>query len=221
MQVPYTREDPSMASKSLLIDACDPNLRQKVISLATTPGYCIFIDIVGSTRMKQLGIQRWVAHIHNTFANAGLFLSTFRPLKAIGDELMYFVEESDMIALRESPLSLFDNLFKIAADRSESTPPTKIVAAYCTSVYPLTFFPYAQDYYGLDIDRTARIMGIRPALREREVAIDADFHTRLVAAYDATGNKEDFPSVRKLGGPCSQKVKGIPANLVFYRTGPL
>src|SRR5215813_6367037 len=142
-----------MPTNPLLIDAGDHDLKTKLDALAPSPGYCIFIDIVGSTAMKQKSMREWVALIHNCFANARTFISIFKPLKGIGDELMYFIEEADLETSRETPLQIYDALFQIATDTSPGFPAAKIVAAYCSSVFPMTFIAGARDYYGIDVDR--------------------------------------------------------------------
>lgn len=183
-----------MPTNPLLINPSNPNLMSMVSSLSPTPGYCIFIDIVGSTAMKQNNIQDWVALIHNSFANAIAFLNVFSPLKGIGDELMFFIEDRDLATTGETPLQIYDGLFQVATDMKPAFPPTKIVAAYCTSAYPMTFISGAQDYYGIDIDRAARLKNIKPGPYEREVVIDSEMYLRVKSHYDASGNKHQFLS---------------------------
>jgi len=141
----------------VVIDLSDPKPTQKVASLQTSPGVCVFIDIVGSTAMKQKGISQWVALIHNAFSVSTSLLNTFKPLKGIGDELMYFIEDVEMQASGETPLQLYDALFRVAGAASQSVPETKIVAAYCTSAYPMTFLAGTRD-------TTGRISTERPDL---------------------------------------------------------
>jgi class 3 adenylate cyclase len=205
-----------MPSSPLLIDAGDPLLREKLDGLPPSPGYCIFIDVVGSTAMKQKSMREWVALIHNCFANAKTFLTAFRPLKGIGDELMYFIEESDLKG--ETALTIYDGLFQIAKDTNAAFPATKIVAAYCSSVYPMTFIQGSRDYYGIDVDRAARLKSISPPPAEREVVIDSEMYSRVKAQYDWTGNKSDFECFLQLKGPTSHNAKGIPDPIRVYRT---
>ena len=209
-----------MPTPPLLISANNPNLKAEVDALVPVPGYCIFIDIVGSTLMKQRSIREWIALIHNGFANAGTFLNAFRPMKGIGDELMYYIEEADLVASGYSAMQVFDGLYQIANEPDTSYPATKIVAAYCTSVYAMTFLPGARDYYGIDIDRAARLKGgcISPSLREKEVIIDDQMHDRVRACYDNAGNQSQFASVLQLRGPTSHTAKGIPNAVSIYRT---
>ena len=207
-----------MPTDPLIIDPADPNLMNAVRSLSTTPGYCIFIDIVGSTAMKQRDIHEWVALIHNCFANSTMFLNVFRPLKSIGDELMFFIEDRDLATTGETPLQIYDGLYQVATDMSSAFPPTKIVAAYCTSVYPMTFIRGTRDYYGIDVDRAARLKSIKPRPRERELVIDSEMYLRVKSHYDASGNQHQFSSFLALKGPAEHHAKGIPQPLQVYRT---
>ena len=59
---------------SIWIDPAKPEI---IDSLRPSPGFCIFIDIVGSAKLKEHGIRKWVAFIHNCFGNARLFLDPF------------------------------------------------------------------------------------------------------------------------------------------------
>ena len=209
-----------MPTPPLLIGANNPNLKEEVDALVQAPGYCIFIDIVGSTLMKQRNIRNWIALIHNGFANAGTFFDAFRPLKGIGDELMYYIEEADLVSSGYSAMQVFDGLYQIANESDASYPATKIVAAYCTSVYAMTFIPGARDYYGIDIDRASRLKGdcISPSLREKEVIIDDQMYGRVRACYDRAGHPPQFASVLQLRGPTSHTAKGIPNAISIYRT---
>ena len=56
-----------MPTEPLLINKNDANLMSNVDKLQAVAGYCIFIDIVGSTAMKQRSIREWVVMIYNGF----------------------------------------------------------------------------------------------------------------------------------------------------------
>jgi hypothetical protein len=208
-----------MPSATLLIDPMDPLLQQKLAALPKCPGYCIFIDVVGSTALKQKGIHHWVACIHNSFSHAKTFVGVFRPLKGIGDELMYYIEEADLITSGETPLTLYDGLFQIAGSGSPSAsmPDTKIAVAYCDSVYPMTFISGTVDYYGADIDRAARLKSVTPSLTDREIVMDDGFYNRLMSSYNNTGNQFQFSSVKRITGPSILNAKGIVNPVNFFR----
>jgi class 3 adenylate cyclase len=205
-----------MPTPCLWIDPNDPNLKRSVDALPATPGYCIFIDITGSTAMKQQGIHRWISLIHNCFANAELFLHPFSPIKGIGDALMFYIEALDLLQSGYIPLQVFDGLWEIATNTDPLFPVVKIGAAKCEQVYPMTFLRGNQDYYGIDIDLTARLQSLA---REREVVIERQFYEAITANYLWTDNKEQFESYRALTGPTQEKLKGIPDVVEVFRTG--
>jgi hypothetical protein len=204
-----------MATDFLLIDSNDPKLKEKLDGLKPTPGYCIFIDIVGSTAMKLDGMYKWVALIHNCFSDAA---TIFKPLKSIGDELMFYIEDADLESSGNTVLTIFDQLIQIATNSNSAYPPTKIVAAYCTSVYPMTFLPGTRDYYGIDIDCTARMKTIEPAPMNRELVIDSRMYSKIKLQ---DSSNQFLPQIQRLIGPVEHEAKGISQSIQVYRTGTL
>jgi hypothetical protein len=207
-----------MPTEPLLIDPFEnPDLKENVSDLAPTPGYCIFIDIVGSTAMKQQGIHYWVAMIYNCFTDADSFFINFKPLKSIGDELMYFIEATDLAEKGESALFLYDSLYQIAENTKEGFPETKICAAFCSDAYPLTFLKGTKDYYGIDIDRAARLKGNEVNIKSRQVVIDAGMHERVMEAASLIANKDQFSSLTGIKEEEVFEAKGISDPIRFYR----
>jgi class 3 adenylate cyclase len=204
-----------MPTPSLWINPDDPELKRRLNSLQPTPGYCIFIDIAGSAAMKQQGIRQWITLIHNCFANARLFLDPFSPVKGIGDALMYYIELSDLGQSGYTPLQIFDGLWQIATEDDSEFPAVRIGAARCEQAYALTFLPGNQDYYGTDIDMTARLQSLA---KEREVVIERRFYEDIAADYRSIGNQEQFVSYRSLRGPRQESLKGIPSVTEVYGT---
>ena len=182
-----------MPTPSLWINPANPDWQKSLASLPPTPGCCVFIDIAGSTAMKQHGLLRWIAPIYNLFSNAGLFLDPFSPIKAIGDELLFFIEASDLQRSRYTPLQVFDGLWQISRESSLDFPDVRIGATWCDQAYSITFLRGNQDYYGIDVDLTARL---RALASERQVVIERRFYDRVAAEYQKSGNKEQFPSYR-------------------------
>ena len=167
--------------------------------------------------MKQQGIRHWIALIHNCFANVGMFLDPFSPLKGIGDALMYYIEAQDLEKSGYRPLQVFDGLWQVATDTDERFPVVKIGAAWCEQVYAITFLRGSQDYYGIDVDMTARLQALA---QERQVVIERRLFDKIKADYEFFGNKNDFDSVRLLSGPKHELLKGIPAKIEVFRTLP-
>jgi class 3 adenylate cyclase len=209
-----TETNNAMPTNCLHFNPNDRDLKPKVEALNPTPGYCIFVDITDSTKMKQNGIREWLTLIHNCFANCGMFMSPFSPLKGIGDELMYFIEDGDLKDSGYIPLQIFDGLWQVATEHDKLFPPVKVGAARCEQVYPITFLPGNRDYYGIDIDLTARLKGLA---EPKQVIIDSRFYEKIRQDYDHTGNKDQFQSVRRLKGPEEHTLKGIPNRVNVYR----
>ncbi len=65
----------------------------------------------------------------------------------------------------------------------------KIGAASCEEAYPITFFPSNRDYYGIDIDMTARLQSLATS---RDVVIDSRLRDKVVADYQRAGNASDW-----------------------------
>jgi hypothetical protein len=202
-----------MPTDCFYIDPGDQNFADRVDNLRPTPGYCIFMDITGSTEMKQAGLRKWITLIHNCFANTNLFLSPFAPLKGIGDELMFYIEDIDLQGY--NALQLYDDLWQIATETDAVIfKDVKIVAARCEQAYAITFIRGNRDYYGIDIDRTAHLKSKAAA---RQVVIDSQFHAHVMDWFKTTGNKNDFKSVLRLRGPERDNFKGIPHEVAFFR----
>lgn len=206
-----------MPTPSYWFNANNPSLKHDLENLPRVPGYCVFLDITGSTDMKQAGILHWAPRIHNCFANATSFLSPFATLKCIGDELMYYIEESDLLKSGYSPMQIFDNLWQVANEAGPEFPEVKIGAAYCTDVYSLTFFKGHQDYYGIDIDMTARLRAAATA--SRQIVINRRFHDAIRQRHTNAGNGEQFDeSFLSLKGPESITLKGVPGEVEVFRS---
>lgn len=204
-----------MPSPCLLISPSNPNLKADVQALAKTPGICIFIDITGSTQMKCGSLKEWIAKIHNCFANAATFVPPqFVPIKSIGDALMYFIEEPDLASTGYTPMQIYEGLWQMATETATEFPEVKIGAAWCEEVYPITFFDGNRDYYGIDIDLTARLQSLA---KSKEVVIDSRLRDKVLEHYSIAGNPDDFVGVRKLEGPEECSPKGIPHTVRIYR----
>lgn len=204
-----------MPSPCLLISPNNPNLKADVEALTKTPGICIFIDITGSTQMKCGSLKEWIAKIYNCFANAATLMPPeFVPIKSIGDALMYFIEEPDLLASGYTAMGVYDGLWQMATETATEFPEVKIGAAWCEEVYPITFFAGSRDYYGIDIDLTARLQS---TANSKEVVIDSRLHDKVCEHYFSAGNRDQFTSVAKLSGPENATLKGIPHQVQFYR----
>lgn len=199
---------------TLYIDPNDPDLGKKIKNLKPTYGFCIFIDIVGSTKLKDKGLSEWIRLIYNTFANINSFLfSKFQPIKSIGDALMYFISESEM--KEETPLTLYDALINIINSNEPYFKKVKIGVTYCKEAYEITFIKDNKDIYGKDIDLTARLASIA---ENQEIIMNSDFVKKVRDEYDKISSKHQFPDVPKIIGPWPQKFKGFKDKVEIFKT---
>lgn len=200
---------------SFFIDPDAPEFKTQIMNLKPTPGYCFFFDIVGSTELKYKSLSEWLLLIYNTFANIHSYLSLkFRPLKSLGDGLLFFIPESDMKG--ETPLSMFNSLCKLLNSNEPYLRHVKIGAAYCKNAYDISFIKNAPDIYGKDIDLTARLASLAGS---KEIIMNSDFveHIRAGYGYEKTGNKAQFKEVKEIVGPWPVMLKGFENYVNIYK----
>jgi len=142
-------------------------LTEVIAGLKATPGVCIFIDLINSTgdKFDQDG-NAWIRKLNNTF-NFISFINDFPNfvVKGIGDELMLYLPDVDLKKSRSfnSYFSLLSEIYAtmdtlIHHPLKEIFYECKVGIHYCTDVYNITFFDGVNDYYGTDIDMSARLM---------------------------------------------------------------
>lgn len=142
-------------------------MKEKLQSLPKCSGTCIFIDLVNSTGVKyDTKIEIWGTLINNTFNIINL-LNDFpnNIVKGIGDELMLFIPD-EVLFKKTNINDYFTLLFELFAtlDNIKNFPlkglfmSCKVGIHYCTEVYNISFFKGFNDYYGIDIDLSARIV---------------------------------------------------------------
>ena len=198
---------------SLYIDPTDPKLEDEISKLESTSGYCIFVDIVGSTELKDKNLTKWILFIYNTFANIiGNLFMAFNPLKSIGDALMFFIPESELKG--ETALSIFSGLCNIINSNEPYLREVKIGVAYCQQAYDITFIKDTIDIYGKDIDLTSRLLSVA---RRNEIIMNNEFVEQIHKKYNMIENKDQFEEVRLIVGPWPQKFKGFEKSVTIYK----
>ena len=202
--------------KALYIHPWMPNLKEVLESLQPTPGFCIFVDIVGSTEMKDADIQHWILWTMNTFTNMRTYLPPFSLIRAIGDQLMFFASDARLDETGKNALRLFHDLTSIVREPdTHFVKEVKAAMAYCEDSYYITFVAEnSVDYYGKDIDLTARLLAKASA---REVVMNEECYRRLLDRYGRTGNNEQFPEVTEIIGPETEHLKGFRTGIPIYR----
>ncbi|MEI7982873.1 MAG: hypothetical protein WCI71_14570, partial [Bacteroidota bacterium] len=148
----------------------DPNsetLVRALESIPRCPGTCFFMDINRSTDIKYSGgLTDWGRKLNNTFNNL-LYANHFQHniVKGIGDEMMLFITDEELVGkgTNNNYFALLEDIYaSLFLIRHHPDPDLflncKVAIHYCTEVYNITFFEGANDYYGSDIDLTARLM---------------------------------------------------------------
>jgi hypothetical protein len=194
----------------LYADLHDADLRRKLATLAPVPGYCICVDIVGSTRLKGAGLEVWVTATLEAFGCVRSCLyAKFPPIKTIGDALMFFIPSDAMQG--ETAASLLAACWDMAVEPRISVA-TRISGVLCEEAYPITFMPGRPDYHGTDIDVAFRLLELAGP---REVVIEHRFYE---AACDAGGT----PLARDFCGPWPVAIRGVRGRCEIYKyTGAL
>jgi class 3 adenylate cyclase len=198
-------------------------LERKLNNVPPCPGTCIFIDLVESTGIKyKKGISHWGKLINNTFNFISL-LNDFPDniVKGIGDELMIYIPDEDL-AKKET----FSNHYSIIEElyatlhNIESYPVKnlfmncKVALHYCTDVYNITFLKAYNDYYGKDIDLTARLMS--KSGRNR-IVFSETFYLKVKEDLQKLDLREENTCLNQISGIFTENFRGIPFP-VSYRT---
>lgn len=187
------------------------------------PGTCIFIDLVESTGIKyKKGVGHWGRLINNTF-NFISILNDFPEniVKGIGDELMIYIPD-DALAQKSSlnnHYAIIEELYSTLMN-IKSFPvkglfmDCKIAMHYCTNVYNITFLKGYNDYYGKDIDMTARLMKLSGKNR---IVVSEAFYQKAKEELVRLNIPEDLTCLKEASDPVAENFKGIPFP-VNYRT---
>ncbi len=191
-------------------------LPEKLKDLEKTPGICMFIDIVGSTAEKYThGIDVWGRKLNNTF-NFISFLNNFPDhiVKGIGDEIMLFIPEKELqqkqslnscLALLEEMYATIDNIINFPLPDLFMN--CKVAMHYCTEVYNITFLENYNDYYGIDIDMTARLT--KKAISNR-IVISELFYQKVQRDLEQRNTSHVPEVISKVSDKYIEDFKGVP-----------
>jgi len=208
-----------------LVQFTDPNSREMEKALRAIPkcpGTCIFVDIVSSTAVKYTtDIVLWGRRLNNTFNFISL-LNDFPEniVKGIGDEMMLYIPDevlikkdtiNDYYSLLEEIYSTILNLQRFPLQ--DMFYHCKLSIHYCTDVYNVTFLKGFNDYYGRDIDLTARLMG---KTRADRLVFSETFYRKVVSELCKKGISKDQTCLNHVSVKMVEEFKGIPKP-VSYR----
>jgi len=193
-----------------------PEIEKLLGTLEKTPGICIFIDIINSTNIKYTSdLKQWGRKLNNTF-NFISFLNDFPDniVKGIGDELMLFIPDealknkstyNDYFGLIEEIYATIDNLKNFPLEDTFLN--CKVGIHYCTDVYNITFFEGYNDYYGRDIDLTARLMMKAKANR---IVLTETLYQKIISDYNQYHKGQDSECLKSISGKYIEDFKGVP-----------
>ena len=197
----------------------DPNSERMIDELKRIPkcpGTCIFMDINRSTDLKYSGgIFDWGRKLNNTF-NFLLYGNHFENyiVKGIGDEMMLFIPDEDIHGQSSgrSYYSLLEDIFSALYTIQNHPDPQlflecKVSIHYCTEVYNITFFEGANDYYGSDIDLTARLMS---KCLERRIVLSERFYQKTSQDLAGRNLPADAGCLSGVSRKFSVTFKGVP-----------
>jgi len=201
---------------SLFFAPSEPDIEQKVRSLQLTPGYCVFVDIAGSTKMKDEALYRWASKIYNAFVKVQMFMpiGSF-PLKSMGDALLYFIPKKELRDTRQVPLQLFAGLASVVDDPDPVFPEQK-AAVVSGAAYELTFIRDRPDVYGKDVDLAAQLSS---KAGSREVVMNRAFYDEVVADFNRIGPGADFDEVSRIRCRGTVTLKGFDAPIELFSYG--
>lgn len=202
----------------------DPNSEEMVnylSSIPNCPGTCFFMDINRSTDMKyQGGLTDWGRKLNNTFNFLSL-LNDFPEyiVKGIGDEIMLFIPD-DVLKTKPAINSYYMLLEEIYATLYNITHypvkdtflPCKVAIHYCTEVYNLTFFKGTNDYYGSDVDLTARLM---TKCLENRIVLSEKFLEKVHYDLRLMGRSDHEGCLKKISGMFLENFKGVPVSTKY------
>jgi class 3 adenylate cyclase len=190
-------------------------------TIPKSPGTCIFIDIVDSTHIKyRYDLSHWGKRLNNTFNFISL-LNEFPShiVKGIGDEIMLYVPDEELktrincnnyYALLEE---IFATLYNIKNFPVENLfMQAKVAIHYCTEVYNITFLENYNDYYGIDIDLSARLM---TKTMPNRIIISEPYYAKVLDTLQQLNLPNNTGCLEKISGKYIEDFKGVPHGTGF------
>ena len=198
-----------------------PEMIQALEGIPNCPGTCFFMDINRSTDIKYVGgLKDWGRKLNNTF-NILLYANHFQGnvVKGIGDEIMLYIPDDELLKKSSNNhyFGLLEDIFaalfiiKNHADTGLFLN-CKVAIHYCTEVYNITFFEGANDYYGSDIDLTARLM---TKSIENRIILSEKFFNKVQQDLSRLSLPADEGCLNKISDKFIEHFKGVPTPTDF------
>jgi class 3 adenylate cyclase len=202
----------------------DPNSAEMIRALGKipkSPGICFFMDINRSTDIKyEGGLPDWGRKLNNTFNNL-LYANHFQHhiVKGIGDEMMLFIPDGILSekSANNTCFALLEDIYA-ALFLIKNHPDQglflncKVAIHYCTEVYNITFFEHANDYYGSDVDLTARLMS---KCVENRIVLSEKFYIKVVNDLITMGLPTDTGCLSRVSEKYMENFRGVPVSTAY------
>jgi class 3 adenylate cyclase len=202
-------------------DPNSPEMLRDLEQIPRCPGICFFMDINRSTDIKyEGGLKDWGRKLNNTFNNL-LYVNHFQQhvVKGIGDEMMLFIphevlnrksSNNTCFALLED---IYAALFLIKNHPDQDLYLNcKVAIHYCTEVHNITFFEGANDYYGSDIDLTARLM---TKCIENRIVLSEKFYVKVINDLINMGLPMETGCLSGVSERFIENFRGVPVSTAF------
>ena len=88
----------------------------------------------------------------------------------------------------------------------------KVAIHYCTEVHNITFFEGANDYYGSDIDLTARLMS---KSIENRIVVSEKFYVKVVNDLINMGLPMETGCLSRISERFIENFRGVPVSTTF------
>ena len=197
-------------------DPNSPEIVEFLERIPTCPGTCFFIDINKSTDMKYTGgLKEWGRKLNNTFNFISL-LNDFPDniVKGIGDEIMLFIPD-EVLKAKSTTRTYYQLLEEIYSTvyniKNFPVPdmflPCKVSIHYCTEVFNISFFQGTNDYYGRDIDLTARLM---TKAIENRIVLSEQFYRVVMRDLTAFHLPSDSGCLTRISDKFLEQFRGVP-----------
>jgi class 3 adenylate cyclase len=202
----------------------DPDSEELIYTLSEVPkcpGTCFFMDINRSTDLKYTGgLEDWGRKLNNTF-NDLVYSNHFEKfvVKGIGDEVMLFIPDSELVirSANNNYFALLEDIYASLYIICHHPNPClflncKVSIHYCTEVYNITFFEGANDYYGSDIDLTARLM---TKSTESRIVVSERFYAKVLSDLAMLKLPENSGCLEEISGKFLENFKGVPVSTEY------
>lgn len=200
LYIDYKKYESETNPEKLDVKKFETAINEKKLS-----GTCIFVDMVGSTKIKTEKSTAWVAKIKNTIVTANIDYLRNHIVKVNGDELMIFIPDKCFLENTDLYDRILGNLISYMRnyeDWASSNLREPITKTYflrlkasihhTDDAYCITFFENQKpDYYGNGIDLTARLI---TKSYENEITISREYFKKLKNTCIENIQITDFPT---------------------------